>query len=87
MLLTNMLEFLLIGHICWTNPIDVDSCQQIIIRDAISYPDCTIKFTSRVTREKAKIEKKGLSVTSIDGYCFQLEEGVDKFMHLSYDIK
>lgn len=82
-----MLEFLLIGHLCWTNPGNVDTCHQIIIRDAISFPDCSVKFTSRVYREREKIEKKGLSLTSVEGHCYELKEGVDRFMRLSYDIK
>ena len=80
-------KFLLLGHICWTNPGTIDDCKQIIIRDLLSPADCNVQFTSRVYKAKVTIEKKGLSLTQAEAMCYDLTPGVDKFYELSYHIK
>tara|TARA_R100001163_G_C5066474_1_gene204930 strand:- start:3360 stop:3614 length:255 start_codon:yes stop_codon:yes gene_type:complete len=78
--------FILLGHFCWTVPNTIDSCKQILIKDAISFADCSVKFQSRVSREEDKIVKKGASLTAAEAYCYEVDS-VDSFVKLSYSIK
>jgi len=79
--------FIVLGHFCWTVPDSIDSCKQVLIRDALSFADCSVKFTSRVAREEERIIKKGASLTAAEAYCYEVGDGIDNFAKLSYSIR